>query len=264
MNPPNGRFTDGGGIVNNQGRVEITDSVISDNTSEVTAAVPSTLFSDVDQEANAGRLSLTPGSTTTITRSRISGNTVRASNSAGDVEAESGGIDSDGALVLTDTSVDRNTAAATAPASSGFTAEADGGGMQVQGVTTMRGGRIGGNTVTATTPAGVALGLGGGVFNLSGSVTLDRVLLTANSGATTGVGGLNVGGGIGNIQFGGPPPQLTITDSVITANRLAASAGISSRGGGLFTVDVFSGQPFPVTLTRTVIEVNKPDQCVGC
>ncbi len=86
---------------------------------------------------------------------------------------------------------------------------------------------------------------------------LERVLLTANSAAATGVGGLNVGGGIGNIQFGGPPPQSTITGSVITANRLAASAGVTAQGGGLFTVDVFSGQPFPVTLTGTVIEGNK-------
>jgi len=55
-----------------------------------------------------------------------------------------------------------------------------------------------------------------------------------------------------------------MTDSVVTANRLFASAGVMSQGGGLYGADPFSGQPFPVTITRTVIEGNKPDQCVGC
>ena len=37
-----------------------------------------------------------------------------------------------------------------------------------------------------------------------------------------------------------------------------------SQGGGLYTADPFSGEPFPVAMSRTVIEGNKPDQCVGC
>jgi hypothetical protein len=37
-----------------------------------------------------------------------------------------------------------------------------------------------------------------------------------------------------------------------------------SQGGGLYTADPFTGEPFPVAMTRTVIEGNQPDQCVGC
>ena len=50
----------------------------------------------------------------------------------------------------------------------------------------------------------------------------------------------------------------------MTANRLAASPGIVSQGGGLYTADSFTGTPFPVTLTGVVIQGNEPDQCVGC
>ena len=48
------------------------------------------------------------------------------------------------------------------------------------------------------------------------------------------LGGVNLGGGIGNIQFFGPAPELTLIDSVVTANRLTASPGVASLGGGLF------------------------------
>jgi hypothetical protein len=66
------------------------------------------------------------------------------------------------------------------------------------------------------------------------------------------------------VTIGGPAPELALTDSVITANRLAASAGVVSQGGGLYTADPFSGTPYPFTLTHTVIAGNTPDQCVGC
>jgi hypothetical protein len=94
--------------------------------------------------------------------------------------------------------------------------------------------------------------------------------VSGNSAAATGVGGVNLGGGIANVQFFGPAPQLTLTDSVITANRLEASPSIASQGGGIFNLQVtniapFStGDPFPIALTHTVVEGNKPDQCAGC
>jgi hypothetical protein len=263
VSPPNGRNTDGGGI-SSSGSLTVEDSVISGNRSDVEASVPSSFFFDFVQEANAGGLYLAPGSTTTITRSRISGNSVHSSNTAGDASAEAGGIDSDGSLLLTGSSVDNNNAAGTVPASSSFLVETDGGGIQVQGVTTVRDSRVVNNSLSSTSDTGLALAGGGGVVNLSASLTLERTVVTANSASATGVGGFNQGGGIVNILFGGGPPELTLTDSVITANRLEASAGIVSQGGGLYTADPFSGEPFPVALTRSVIEGNKPDQCVGC
>jgi hypothetical protein len=264
VSAPNGRFSDGGGIASG-GVLTMEDSVVSGNTSDVAASVPSFFPVDVEQEANAGGIYLPEGSSTTINRSRISGNSVTSSNTAGDVEAESGGIDSDGSLILTDSSVDHNTVTGSVPASSGFLTEADAGGLQVQGVTTVRNSRISGNSLSAMSATGTALSSGGGLFNLSGHVTLERTVVTANRASATGVGGFNLGGGIGNVTVGGPAPELTLTDSVITANRLAASAGITSQGGGLFTFDIlFTGQPLPVTLTRTVIAGNRPDQCFGC
>ena len=268
VNPPNGRGTDGGGI-SSAGTLTVEDSVVSGNTSFVAAAVPSFFPFDV-VEANAGGIYLPGGSSTTIRRSRISGNTVVASDTAGDVEAEAGGIDSDGALLMVDSSVDHNTATGSVPADSGFIVEADGGGLQIQGVTTLRDSRVTDNALSATSATGTAFGSGGGIFNLGASLTLERTVVTANSAAATGLGGVNLGGGIGNVQFFGPAPELTVIDSVVAANRLAASPGIPSQGGGIFNLEVTSpfpfvtGNPFPATLTKTVVEGNKPDQCAGC
>ena len=260
---PNGRNTDGGGIVS-YGLLTAEDSTVSGNRSDVEAAVPSSFFGDFVQEANAGGMYLTPGSRTTITHSRISGNSVRSRNTAGDASAEAGGIDSEGSLLLTDSSVENNTAVGTVPASSAFLVETDAGGIQVGGVTTVRDSRIIHNSLSATSETGLALASGAGLANISGSLTLERTIVASNSASATGVGGFNLGGGILNVLFGGGPPQLTLTDSTITANRLAASDGVMSQGGGLHTVDPFTGEPFPVTMSGTVIEGNRPDQCVGC
>jgi len=268
VSAPNGRNTDAGGI-SSGGVLALEDSVVSGNVSSVAASVPSFFPFDV-VEANAGGIYLPGGSSTMIRRSRISGNTVVASDTAGDVEAEAGGIDSDGSLLMLDSSVDRNTATAFVPAGSGFLAEADAGGLQIQDVTTLRNSRVIGNTLSATSASGIAFGSGGGIFNLGASLTLERTVVAGNSAAATGVTGVNLGGGIGNIQFFGPAPQLTLVDSVVTANRLTPSPGVASQGGGLFNLEVTSpvpfdtGNPFPLTLTRTVIAGNEPDQCAGC
>jgi hypothetical protein len=264
VSAPNGRNTDGGGIVSN-GALTMEDSVVSGNTSSVGASVPSFFPFDV-VEANAGGIYLPGGSSTTILRSRISGNTVVGSNTAGDVEAEAGGIDSDGSLLMVDSSVDHNTATGSTPSSSGFLAETDGGGLQIQGVTTLRNSRVTDNGLSSTSATGTAFASGGGFFNLGASLTLDRVVVTGNSASSTGVGGVNLGGGIGNVQFFGPAPVLAVTDSVVTANRLAASPGIPSLGGGIFNLEVAldpfaTGNAFPITLAQTVIAGNKPDQC---
>jgi hypothetical protein len=148
--------------------------------------------------------------------------------------------------------------------------EADGAGVQVQGITTVRRSRISHNSLSATSETGTAFGSGGGFFNLGATLTLEQTLVTANSATATGVAGVNLGGGIANVQFGGPAPGLALTDSVVTANRLTASPGITSEGGGIFSLAVTSifpfatGDAFPVTLTHTVIAGNRPDQCLGC
>lgn len=264
VNPPNGRNTDAGGIANFGGALTIEDSVVGGNRSEVEAAVFSSFFSGAFTEANAGGLYLAPSSSTTITRSRISGNSVHSTNTAGDASAEAAGIDAEGSLLMTDSSIQNNTAVATVPAASGFLAETDGGGMQIRGSAAVRESRITNNSLASTSESGLALASGGGLANIGGDLTLERTVVAANNASATGIGGFNLGGGILNVLFGGGPPDLNVTDSVIAANRLSASAGVMSQGGGLYTADPFSGQSFPVVMRRAVIEGNKPDQCVGC
>lgn len=261
-NPPNGQFAYGGGI-GADGALAIEDSAVNDNDVEASSSAPSTFPFDVQQEAGAGGIS--SNGPATIARTTVRGNSVASSNTGGDAQAASGGIDADGTLLLDSSSVDQNSVTASVPPSSGFLAGAVFGGIEVGGSSvTIRNSRILGNTLNASSAGGVANVAGAGIGNLSGSLTLERALVTANRGAAVGVSGLVLGGGILNIDFGGGLPQLTVTDSVVTANELTASLGLTPRGGGIFSADIFTLAPVPFTLTSTVIEGNKPDQCVGC
>ena len=96
---------------------------------------------------------------------------------------------------------------------------------------------------------------GAGLGN-TGQTTLQRTQVIGNSGTANGAGGQAVGGGILNVSFGGPA-ELTVVDSVVTANTLSASPAITPLGGGIFTQAAF-------TLTQTVVAGNQPDQCFGC
>jgi hypothetical protein len=64
-------------------------------------------------------------------------------------------------------------------------------------------------------------------------------------------------GCISNGAPGIPAAVLTLTDSVVNANRLSASAGLPLQGGGVYTTN-------GLVRTRTVIAGNKPDNCYGC
>ena len=98
---------------------------------------------------------------------------------------------------------------------------------------------------------------GGGVYNNS-LLDLRRVVVGANLAKATGASGAAEGGGIWNgVAITGPPVTLTLTDSLVSHNAATGSAGIERRGGGLFTTE-------PVSLTRTRIAGNAPEQCLGC
>ena len=98
-----------------------------------------------------------------------------------------------------------------------------------------------------------------------GDLTLERTTVVSNSASGNGAaaplpfGGVSsaFGGGISNGGPGIPSATLTVTDSVINANRLSGSAGFLVNGGGVYTE---SG----IVRTRTVIAGNKPDDCFGC
>ncbi len=194
----------------------------------------------------------------------ITDNSVSLSNVGGDAQATSGGIDDDGTLLLVDSRVDGNTVRASVPASSGYLAGAVFGGIEVSGVAKILRSSISRNHLVSNSATGTANVGGGGIGSLSGHVALERTLVIGNRGTANGLTGLAIGGGILNIDFGGGPPELALNDSVVTANQLSSDPGITPQGGGIFTADIFTGDPFPVTLARTVIEGNKPDQCFGC
>ena len=96
-------------------------------------------------------------------------------------------------------------------------------------------------------------------------LTLERTIVVANSASANGAaaplpfGGVSsvFGGGISNGGFGVPPATLTVTDSLVTANRLIGSPGILVHGGGVYTES-------SIVRTHTVIAGNKPDDCSGC
>ena len=271
VSAPNGRFAEGGGI-NDDGTLTVADSDVNDNGCDAATAVPNTFPTEMQAAVGGGiRITDRAGSNATISGTRISGNHVSSTNLGGDAQANSGGVDVDGSLLLVDSRVDRNIVRTSVPPSSGNLASAAFAGIEVTGVATIRNSSVSGNRATAVSAAGPAIGGGAGIANLSGHLTLERTLVIANGGSGEGsvglpflVGGGINGGGILNTAFGGGQPTLTISDSVVTANELTSTTGISPRGGGIFSADVFTGDPIPFTLTRTVVAGNKPEDCYGC
>ncbi len=277
-----------GGIFNEGlGTLTLRHSLVTGNQAAVTAPNGQVAFSGGIQNAGSA----------TIEDSVVSGNSVDVTNVSGNVEAYAGGIDDIGSLVLRNSSVDHNRASASVSSSTGGLGFVltDAGGIEVDGAATIDNTSIVANGVGATAPDGTVVAAGGGLLSVSvggvtvrssiiarnsisataasgaafvqgggitnfGLLTLEKTLVVRNSGTASAESGVVQGGGIWNSNFdGGPPtvPQLTLTDSAILGNRLSASPGITSHGGGLFTT-------FPVALTRTLIAGNQPDQCFGC
>ena len=231
----------------------------------------------------------------TIRGSSFTGNSVSTRNSAGDAIAFSGAINEDGLLDIRDSAFAGNSVSATATGASVGGATADSGGLGIGGqadiartlfvgnsvevtaragdvsalaggllggnenlTTTLRDGLVKGNHVSATTRSGSVTTGGGGVAAV-GLVDIRRTIVSRNRAAAEGPSGTAHGGGILNtlIPDGPSVAALTLFDSLVTRNRLTASAGIDVKGGGLFS-------SAPLTLRRTLIAGNRPDQCVGC
>jgi hypothetical protein len=249
------QFASGAGI-GDDGQLTVEDSQITGNSSEIASSYPGGAV------ASSGGIQVTEGGSGTIARSMVSKNTVDGSDTAGGVTTAAGGIDADGALLMTRSLVDGNRISSNVPPGSGFPAIAVGGAIENDGLglATVRDSSINGNSASATSAGGFAAVGGGAVGNLSSQVALERTLVAGNSAAATGAVGFAGGGGIVNVVPPGantPPPVLSLAASAVTANRVSASGGITPVGGGIFTDTA-------VTLTRTVIAGNKPDQCSGC
>jgi hypothetical protein len=259
---PNGQFAGAGGI-SSIGALTVEDSVVSDNTAEVSGP-PS--GAEEDQVALAGGIQLdrccgVSPPTAVIRNTVVRGNrTVVNVGSAGPLAvAFGGGIAAGAPLLLDHVQLTDNLAGAV----SAGDAVADGGGIDVDSDVTIRDSQIQRNTVSVDAH-GAALASGGGIAN-GGDLTLERTLVVANRVKARGAGGplpfgdpsSALGGGIWNGLFDGPPPTLTVSDSVVTANSVDAPESFLVHGGGIFTT-------FPLTLTRTTLAGNRPDQCFGC
>jgi hypothetical protein len=252
---PNGQFALAGGIYSG-GSLTIDDSVLSDNTAESTSAYPADV---TDTEAAGGGIYVGNGAAR-ITNTTIRHNTATATNlnPAGLTVGFAGGIDVDGTLVLERSVVSDNVVRSV----SAGDAIADGGGLEVEGEATIRDSLISHNSVIAEAGGG-ALAEGAGIAN-AGKLTLERTRVLDNTLSATGLGtpvfgfpSEVKGGGIWNGSFGGPSPELTLTDSTVSHNSLSAPGTFVIQGGGLFT-------DFPVTVKHTKIKDNTPDQCFGC
>ncbi len=289
--PPNSRFAIGGGIFTRFGStLTLADSIVSGNAVDFSTSFPADTPGGLSVQSGGIKI----GGNTTTTRveirgSTISGNSVAASSSGGEVGDFAGGIDDDGWLVLRDSDVSDNRVSATGVGN----VYVDGGALEVETAATISNTRFTGNRVHASAPTGLALSLGGGIFTattdavtmsdsivagnaaesttLSGSVLvqgggilngglleLRSTGVTDNNAIGTGSSGVVQGGGIWNGDgFDPPSVQLSLRDSTVLRNTLSGSAALTLQGGGLFTT-------FPVTLVDSVIAQNAPDQCFGC
>jgi hypothetical protein len=251
-----------GGIAS-PGALDVEDSVVSGNTVQYTGS----LVDDVDQTALAGgilvdQFDFFPHAPATISNTQITGNSVAATNTNPDSfpAGFGGGAVAFGPALFDHVQISNNSVQVT---SAGLAA-GDGGGMEVDAPVTMTDSVVTRNTLIVQ-GRGATVAFGGGLAMFGGDLTLQRTVVNANAVSTSGVvaplpfGGSSIayGGGISNGGPGVPPAALTLTDSVVTGNRLTAPTGYTVEGGG-----VFNGGS--LTNTRTVIQGNKPDDCFGC
>jgi hypothetical protein len=190
VNAPSGRYAEGGGI-GDDGTLTIEDSSVSGNSCDAATAVPNTFPFEMQAAVGGGiRITDRPGANASISGTAISRNQVSSTNLGGDAQANSGGLDVDGSLLLVDSRVDRNTVRTSVPPASGNLASAAFAGIEVTGAATIRNTSISGNLATAVSATGPAIGGGVGIANLSGQVTLARALVIGNRGIYEGGVGL--------------------------------------------------------------------------
>jgi hypothetical protein len=260
-NSPIANNASAGGI-GSPGQLDIEDSTVADNTVEYTGSMD---FGD--QSGLAGGLIIEqegffPHADAIVRNTQISGNRVFAVNTNPNSTPAgfAGGIASGSSalfdhVAVTDNSVDMRAA--------GY-AGGDGGGMEIDSPVTMKDSLVARNTLSVQAPLGV-IAFGGGIAMFGGDLTLERTVVVANAVSAIGAAGpmpfggvaSAFGGGISNGAPGIPAATLTLTDSVVTANRLSGSAGLPLQGGGVYTTN-------GLTRTHTAIAGNKPDDCFGC
>jgi hypothetical protein len=295
---PNGRFAEGGGIEVQDGETFVAKNTTFD---ENMAAVSGTYPEGVEMFANSGGLHIGGSGSAVLDNVRLTHN-VASANDASGFPAAADAAFSDGlsdctcgqTLVMRDSVIRENRvvvhAASSEDGQSGSALEIDGQAdvrnLAVEDNSTLadnagsayaigtfltidfdsppvivRDSRIRDNVTKALSQSGPARIQGGGLTN-AGPLELRNDEIRGNVAIAHGDSGFARGGGIWNGQpfgsDGAPTPSLTLVDTHVTGNVLAGSPGVTLQGGGLYTVG------FPVTLTRSIIARNVPDQCYGC
>jgi hypothetical protein len=196
------------------------------------------LPSDVEQSASGGGIHVQENASATVRRTTITGNSVNSTNSVGDASAFSGGLHANGPIVLRDSTVSDNSVAATTATGR---ADVDSGAGEINVDATISNTRFTGNSATATSSAGAALAGAGAILTAAfDRMTISDSVISANRLTTkTATGSSTVeGGGIANIGV------LTLRNTNVSDNRGAASGpGGSARGGGIFNGSVPDGPP---------------------
>ena len=274
----------GGGILNRAfGNLTLKHSVVTDNHVEVTPPngrfapgggiamvagtlkVTDSLVSDntadtssavptgVDQEAAAGGIQIQGDASATIRRTTITGNSVRSTNTIGDALAFSGGLHADGPIVLSDSMVSDNRVAATA-ATGRADVDSGAGGFNISARISNT--RFTGNRATATSSAGVARAAAGAIWmgDLAGEqMTISDSVISANRLTARSTTGSSTveGGGIVNVG------TLTLRNTSVADNRAAASGpGGAARGGGIFNGSLPDTPPVRLALVDSAVTRN--------
>lgn len=308
VGPPAGRFAEGAGIMFDTFfsggcaapapacRVEISDSIVSDNRSTLTSNLPAFAAGKlIGTGVNAGGIHVGDGIATTVVNSEIADNTASSINLTGEATAIDaamlvgdspltmhnvrisgnatlnqiatsadigpGGstLELDGPGTLSGLSLVHNVSRETSPTG----AAADTGALAVFNFNgdpqpvTISNSLIADNRAAAASSTGSATVQGAGVFNNS-LLTLNGVAVLGNLATATAPSGSAQGGGIWNgIDLSGPPVELTLSHSSIVGNALVGTRGVTLVGGGIYTTA-------PVTLDHTLIALNRPNGCSGC
>ncbi|MFL5781733.1 MAG: choice-of-anchor Q domain-containing protein [Thermoleophilaceae bacterium] len=171
------------------------------------------------------------GTSLTLDRMRITGNTVTQDSFGGNQGSSGGGgVTADGALTVTNSSIDHNNVDMHA---NGSLEESGGGGIYSSvGPLVVRTSEVSDNTATASGSEGgnssVANNGGGGIW-AGGAVTLDRSTVGRNTSSATGNLSVDDNGGGGIYSSGG---AVQITNSTIAGNSGGAATPLADNGGG--------------------------------
>ena len=195
--------------------------------SDNSADASSAVPGGVEQNAVAGGIHVQENASATIRSTTITGNSISSSNSIADANAFSGGLHADGPIVLRDSTISDNTVAAAAAAAS---ANADSGAGEINADATIANTRFTGNRVAATSPAAGALAGAGAIETAAfNQMTISDSIISDNRlTATTTTGSATLqGAGIAN---GG---VLTLRSTRVSENSGTASgpSGYGTGGG---------------------------------